>query len=91
MARERGVPAAAIVLNVPEALARERNRTRPERRVSAYVVGQQRAALRRAMQRLEAEGFEPVFVLHGAEEIDEAAVERVPFPDAATARPSPGA
>jgi len=90
MARAHGVPPAAIVLNVPEAVARERNRIRADRRVSPYVVGRQREALRRSINRLEAEGFGPVFVLHGVEEIDEADVMRVPASETATARPSPG-
>jgi protein phosphatase len=79
MARAHDLPAVAIVLNVSEALARQRNRARPERHVTPYVIGQQRSALRRSMNRIEAEGFTPMFVLHSAEAIAEADVVRVPF------------
>jgi protein phosphatase len=88
MARAHGLPSVAIVLNVPEVLARQRNRARPERRVTQYAIEQQRSALRRSMNRIEAEGFMPVFVLHSAEAIDEADVVRVPFRHVRSDHPS---
>lgn len=76
LARDRGALAFAIVLDVAEAVCLERNRGRLDRYVSSPVVRQQRAALRRSLERLEREGFERVVVLRGAEEIDAVEIVR---------------
>ncbi len=76
LAREHHVLPVAIVLDVPEALAQERNRSRPDRQFGPHVIRRQQAMLRRSIGRLEREGFRRVFVLRGPEEIDAAEVVR---------------
>ncbi|HEY7282632.1 MAG TPA: polynucleotide kinase-phosphatase [Actinomycetota bacterium] len=76
LAREHHVLPVAIVLDVPEALAQERNRARPNRQFGPHVVRRQQSMLRRSIGRLEREGFRRVFVLRGPEEIDAAGIVR---------------
>ena len=80
LAGEHRVPAVAIVLDVPEDVLRERRVARPDRRLGPQVIRQHRHVLRRSLDRLDGEGFRPVFVLHSVEEIDAAGVirERAP-------------
>jgi protein phosphatase len=66
----------AIVLDVPESVALERNKLRPDRDFGPHVVRRQRGELRRSLRSLEKEGFRRVFVLRSAEEIDSAVVVR---------------
>src|SRR3954447_16265127 len=63
LAREHHVLPVAIVLDVPEQLARERNRSRADRQFGPHVIRRQQALLRRSLGRLEREGFRRVFVL----------------------------
>ncbi len=69
----------AIVLNLPERLCQERNRSRLERNFGPHVIRQQHAQLRRALRGLGKEGFRHVFVLESPEEVEAATVERVPL------------
>jgi protein phosphatase len=79
LAREHhGLP-VAIVLNVPEKVCQERNRSRNERDFGPHVVRQQASQLRRSLRGLGREGFRHVFVLESPEEADAATVERVPL------------
>ncbi|GAA1437830.1 polynucleotide kinase-phosphatase [Nocardiopsis tropica] len=75
IAKDNDVLSTAIVLDVPEALAKERNRGRPDRDFGDHVVRRQRRELRQGMKRLSREGFRRIHVLHGPEEIDGATVE----------------
>ena len=71
LARDYHVLPAAIILDVPERVAEDRNRARPERRhLGRHVVPQQRQQLRRSLKLLKQEGFRHVFHLRGPEEID---------------------
>ncbi len=76
LAREQHVLPVAIVLDVPEALAHERNATRPDRDFGPHVVRRQRNLLRRSLGRLQREGFRRVTVLKGPEQIDAAEITR---------------
>ncbi|WP_131101944.1 polynucleotide kinase-phosphatase [Streptomonospora litoralis] len=74
IAKNHDVIPTAVVLDVPESLARERNAARPDRDFGAHVVSRQRRELRRGLSRLNKEGFRRVYVLDGAAEIDAATV-----------------
>ncbi|MBB6118981.1 polynucleotide kinase-phosphatase [Nocardiopsis algeriensis] len=76
IAKDNDVLATAVVLDVPESLALERNRTRPDRDFGDHVVRRQRRDLRQGIKRLRKEGFRKVYVLRGPEQIDAAVVER---------------
>lgn len=79
LARQFHCLPVAIVLNVPERLCQDRNRSRDERTFGPHVVRQQVAQLRRSLRGLEREGFRHVFSLDSAEEVEAATVERVPL------------
>ncbi|MFL5766836.1 MAG: polynucleotide kinase-phosphatase [Actinomycetota bacterium] len=76
LARDQHVLPVAVVLDVPEKVAVERNRSRPDRTFGAQVVKRQAAQLRRSIGRLEREGFRRVVVLRGAEAIESAEIVR---------------
>ncbi|MFD3684439.1 polynucleotide kinase-phosphatase [Nocardiopsis sp. NPDC058631] len=75
IAKANNVLATAIVLDVPEALARERNRERPDRDFGDHVIRRQRRDLRQGVKRLSREGFRRTHVLHGPEEVDGVTIE----------------
>ncbi|RYU81847.1 polynucleotide kinase-phosphatase [Hymenobacter persicinus] len=71
LARDYHVLPTAIILDVPDRLAEDRNRARAERQhMGRHVVPQQRQQLRRSLKTLKAEGFRQIFHLRGPEEID---------------------
>jgi predicted kinase len=70
VAREHDVLRMAIVLDVPEPLAWERNRTREDRTFGRQVLGRMHRDLRRSLGQLAREGFHKIHVLRGVEEID---------------------
>lgn len=79
LAREFHCLPVALVLDVPERLAHERNQSRPDRAFGPHVVRQQAAQLHKALRGLQREGFRHVHVLRTEEEIDAATIERVPL------------
>jgi protein phosphatase len=79
LARQYHCLPVAIVLNLPEKLCQERNRSRDERNFGPHVVRQQVSQLRRSLRGLGREGFRHVFVLESPEGVDSATVERVPL------------
>ena len=79
LARKYHCLPVAIVFNLPEAVCQERNRGRDDRTFGQHVVRQQRSQLRRSLKALKREGFRHVFVMESVEEVDAAAVERVPL------------
>ena len=79
LAREYHVLPVAIVLDMPEELCRERNRTRPDRTFGPHVIRQQLQQLRRSLRGLQREGFRHVFILSSPEEIEAAVIERQPL------------
>lgn len=76
--RYHAIP-VAIVLNVPERIAHERNRRRPDRTFGPHVVRNQSQQLRRSLGGLKKEGFRHVFVLDSPEKIAEVQIEREPL------------
>jgi len=67
LARSHHVLVDAIVLDVDQPVALERNSTRPDRDFGSHVVARQHRDLKRSMKRLAKEGFRRVHVLHGDE------------------------
>ncbi|GED09518.1 polynucleotide kinase-phosphatase [Cellulosimicrobium cellulans] len=79
LARAHDVLPVAIVLDVPEKVAVERNAARADRGFGAHVVKRQRAALRSSLKSLQREGFRTVHVLRGEQEVAAARVVRTPL------------
>lgn len=79
IAREFHCLPVALVLDVPERLAHERNQSRPDRNFGPHVIRQQAAQLRRSLRGLVREGFRHCHVLRTAEQIDGAVVNRQPL------------
>jgi protein phosphatase len=76
LAREHDVLPVAVVLDVPEKLCRERNRSRPDRDFGPHVVRNQSRQLRHSLKGLKREGFRHVTVLSSPEEVEAATVGR---------------
>ncbi|TDD16106.1 polynucleotide kinase-phosphatase [Nonomuraea diastatica] len=74
LARKHDVLADAIVLDVPEEVAIERNAVRPDRDFGPGVVIRQRKDLRRSLGKISRDGFRKVHVLRGLDEIDAATI-----------------
>jgi polynucleotide kinase-phosphatase len=74
VAREHDVLPVAIVLDVPEQLAWERTRARPDRTFGRQVLTRMQRDLRRSLGQLAREGFRRVHVLRGPDEIAAATV-----------------
>lgn len=79
IAREFHCLPVAIVIDVPERVAHDRNKFRPDRNFGPHVVRQQSQQLHRSLRGLEREGFRHVFVLRSLEEIENALIERQPL------------
>jgi predicted kinase len=78
VARRRRRPAVAIVLDLPLAVAIERNATRVAPRPPAAALQRQHRWLRDAIHAVDTEGFEAVHHLRSPEEIDAVRIEFVP-------------
>lgn len=67
LARSAGVPAVAIIFDVPLTVVRARNERRPDRVVPPDVVDRQWHALDRALRNgvIDVEGFERVHIVTG--------------------------
>ena len=76
LAKSHDVLVDAIVIDVPESVAVERNKARPDRDFAAHVVQRQHRELRRSLGRLRKEGFRRVHVLKGADQIESVDVVR---------------
>lgn len=92
MARRHGLPAIAIVLDVPLRICEERNRARQDRQGLGRVLARQHAALRRSLGGpggLASEGFGRVWTL-GPGELDSVEITRRPAEpgDRASAEPA---
>jgi polynucleotide kinase-phosphatase len=74
LAKKHDVLADAIVLDVPEEVAIERNAARPDRDFGPGVVIRQRKDLRRSLGKISNDGFRRVHVLRGLDEIENAIV-----------------
>jgi polynucleotide kinase-phosphatase len=76
LARSHDTLVDAIVLDVPESLAHERNANRPDRDFGSHVVARQHRDLKRSLRRLKKEGFRRVHVLRGIDQIESAEIAR---------------
>ncbi|MGH7132032.1 MAG: polynucleotide kinase-phosphatase [Phycisphaerales bacterium] len=79
LAREFHCLPVAIVVDTPEQVCHDRNRTRADRSFGPHVIRNQKSALHRGLRGLEREGFRHVFVLRRPEECDSAALTREPL------------
>ena len=79
LAREYHVLPVAIVLDLPERVCHERNRSRPDRDFGPHVVRNQKSQLHRSLRGLGREGFRHVHVLKTQEDVDSAVLERQPL------------
>ena len=79
LARQYHCLPVAVVLGLPERVCHERNRDRAEREFGPHVVRNQSSQLRRSLRGLRKEGFRHVFVMETPDEVEAAAVERVPL------------
>ena len=79
IAREFHCLPVAIVLDLPERVAHDRNKSRPDRDFGPHVIRQQSQQLHRSLRGLEREGFRHVHVLKSLEEIEAAVIERPPL------------
>ncbi|MEQ8676851.1 MAG: polynucleotide kinase-phosphatase [Aggregatilineales bacterium] len=79
LAREYHALPVAIVLDVPEKVAVERNALRPDRDFGSRVVASHRQQLRRSMKGLKREGFRRVYHLKSVEEIESVEIIREPL------------
>jgi protein phosphatase len=79
IAREYHCLPVAIVLDLPERLAHERNKARSDRDFGPHVIRQQSQQLHRSLRSLQREGFRHVFILRTPEEVAQALLERQPL------------
>jgi protein phosphatase len=79
IAREFHCLPVAIVLDLPERVAHDRNKTRSDRDFGPHVIRQQAQQLHRSLRALEREGFRHVHVLRSLEEVEAAIIERLPL------------
>ncbi|MBH8557280.1 polynucleotide kinase-phosphatase [Hymenobacter negativus] len=71
LARQYHVLPVAIVLDVPESVAQERNAERPDRRhLGRHIIARHRQDLRRSLRSLKEEGFRHIHHLRNVGEID---------------------
>lgn len=76
IAREFHVLPVAVVLDLPESICAQRNRSRPDRNFGAHVVRGHVQALRRSGRNLEREGFRHVFTLRSPEDAEAVLMSR---------------
>lgn len=76
LAKSHDVLVDAIVLDVAETVAIERNKQRPNRQFGDHVVSRQHRDLKRSFRRLRKEGFRRVHVLRGSDQIESVEILR---------------
>jgi polynucleotide kinase-phosphatase len=76
LAKSHDVLVDAIVLDVPESVAVERNAARPDRDFGRHVIARQHRDLQRSLSKLNKEGFRRVHVLRGTEQVDAVRIVR---------------
>jgi protein phosphatase len=79
LARRYHVLPVAIVLDMPERVCADRNRTRPDRHFGGHVIRQQRAQLHRSMRSLQREGFRHLHVFRTQDDVARVTIERQPL------------
>ena len=76
LAKEQNVHAAAIVLNLPEELLQERNKTRPERNFPERLIRQHCRDVKNSIRRLKQEGFRFVYVINSFDQLENTEIVR---------------
>lgn len=79
LAREHHVIPCAIVLDMPEALCKERNRQRTDRDFGQHVIPQQIGLLRKGLRTLKREGFRNITILSSPQDVEAATITRQPL------------
>src|SRR5688572_3303530 len=79
LAREYHVLPVALVLDLPERVCHERNRSRTDRGFGPHVIRHQRSQLHRSLRGLGREGFRHVHVLSSEEAVEAATITRQPL------------
>ena len=79
LARKYHCLPVAVVLDLPESLSLERNKTRPNRAFGPHVVRNQLRSLGRGIRGLEREGFRYVYTLRTPDEVDAVSIIRQPL------------
>jgi protein phosphatase len=79
LAREHHCLPVAIVFDMSEKLCQERNRQRTDRDFGPRVIRGQISQLRRSLRGLKREGFRHILVLKSPDEVEAAAITRVPL------------
>lgn len=79
IAREFHCIPVAVVFNLPEDLCQARNKERCDRNFGKHVIRQQRSQLRQSLRNLKYEGFRHIFIIDSEEDVNVAAVTRVPL------------
>jgi protein phosphatase len=79
LAREYHVLPVAIVLDLPEGVCHDRNRSRSDRNFGPHVIRNQRSQLHRSLRGLGREGFRHVHVFKAQGDVDAAVIERQPL------------
>jgi protein phosphatase len=69
----------AIVFDLPERIAHERNKERPDRDFGPHVIRKQSQDLHRSLRNLQREGFRHVHVFKSVEEVEAAVISREPL------------
>ena len=76
IARAKNVPAVAIVLNMPESVLLERNRSRPERNYPESIIHIHLSELKSGIDNLQQEGFQSVYIIDSVEQLSSVEVVR---------------
>ena len=76
LAKEQNVHAAAIVLNLPEAIMQERNKARPDRNFPERVIKQHCREVKQSIKSLKKEGFRFVYVINSLEQLESVKIVR---------------
>jgi protein phosphatase len=79
LARAYHCSPVALVLNLPEALCRQRDQERLNRSVGPAIVHLHSQQLQNSLPNLEQEGFRPVYILNSVEEINAVEIIRQPL------------
>ena len=79
IAREFHCLPVAIVLDLPERVAHDRNKSRPDRDFGPHVIRQQAQQLHHSLRGLEREGFRHVHILKSLEDVEAVVIERQPL------------
>jgi protein phosphatase len=69
----------ALVLNLPEVLCLQRDQERPNRNVGSSIVQLHHQQLQNSLPGLEQEGFQQVYILNSAEEMNNVKIIRQPM------------